>query len=148
MRLTRAGEYAVRCVVFLATSAAESEERLTPRREVAREMDIPERFLAKIVPSLVRAGIIQAVRGAAGGLRLAKPAAQITLLEVVEAVVGEISLNDCVLRPGDCRRNPDCAVHQIWVRATDDLRHTLRQADFASLVGQELCMKRSSGDPM
>ncbi len=135
MRLTRAGEYAVRCMLYLAS--LETGE-LAMRRDIARTMDIPEQFLGKIAQQLSRAGFIDIVQGAKGGYRLEVSPHELTLLEVIEAVVGEIFLNDCVMRPDSCNRSNACAVHRVWEKARSQLRDTLREATFAGLL-QDSC---------
>ena len=137
MRLTRAGEYAVRCVLFLAS---QGENSLVNRKQIARAMEIPDQFLGKIAQQLSHAGIIEIVQGARGGLRLTRPPEQITLLEVVEAVIGEIFLNDCVMNPKSCNQSVMCPVHVIWRKAKDQLRATLREATFASLLDAGNCL--------
>jgi Rrf2 family protein len=102
-------------------------------------MEIPNPFLGKIAQQLSRAGIIEIVQGARGGYRLLIPPEKLTLLDVVEAVIGEIYLNDCVLRPDSCQRNPSCSVHRIWEQVRDQLRSTLRQNTFASIVAAGNC---------
>jgi Rrf2 family protein len=129
VRLTRAGEYAIRCVAYLASLP---EGELVNRSQVAEEMEIPSHFLAKIAQQLQKDGILNIVQGARGGLRLARPPAEISMLDVVEAVMGQISLNDCVLHPGTCQRSPTCPIHGVWQVATDQLRETLSRADFSS----------------
>lgn len=142
MRLTRAGEYAVRCVLHLASRG---QGTLCARRDVAERMDIPDQFLGKIAQQLARAGLIEIVQGARGGLRLVVPPDQVTLLDVVEAVIGEIFLNDCVMRPESCDRSHACAVHCVWAKAKDQLRRTLEEATFAVLLKQNDCMAGSAG---
>ena len=142
MRLTRAGEYAVRCVLHLAS---QGEGVLCTRRDVAEHMDIPDQFLSKIAQQLARAGLIEIVQGAKGGLRLVVPPEEVTLLEVVEAVIGEIFLNDCVMRPESCDRSHACAVHCVWEKAKDQLRRTLEEATFAGLLKENRC-KACSAD--
>lgn len=136
MRLTRAGEYAVRCALFLSYRGPGV---VCSKREVARTMEIPDHFLVKIAQQLARAGIIEIVQGPKGGYRLLVPPAELTLLDVVEAVIGEIFLNDCVIRPESCVRSTRCAVHRVWGRARDQLRETLRQADFQTLMNDDSC---------
>jgi len=131
MRLTRAGEYAVRCVLYLASQGVGV---LCARKEIARTMDIPDQFLGKIAQQLARAGAIEIIQGARGGFRLVVAPEQLTLLEVVEAVIGEIFLNDCVMRPESCNRSHACAVHCIWAKARDQLRQTLQEATFARMA--------------
>ena len=114
MRLTRAGEYAVRCVLYL--SLLESDT-VTNRKEIAKAMEIPDQFLGKIAKQLSHAGILEVVQGAHGGIRLARSPSDITLLEVIEAIIGEIFLNDCVLRSESCNRSSTCSVHRVWEKA-------------------------------
>lgn len=148
MRLTRAGEYAIRCALYLAMRG---EGELVKRLEIAQAMDIPEQFLGKIAQQLAKAGLIEILQGAGGGYRLRVSPAELSLLEVVEAVIGEIFLNDCVARPADCHRSATCAVHLVWETARRRLRETLRAARFAELAARETCaadlMKATVGAP-
>jgi len=137
MRLTRAGEYAVRCVLYLASKGVDI---LCNRKQIAAEMDIPDQFLSKIAQQLAHAGFIDIVQGSRGGLKLAIAPENLTMLDVVEAVIGEIYLNDCVIRPESCRRSQACTVHQVWENARSQLRDTLREATFASLLTEDSCV--------
>ena len=140
MRITRAGEYAVRCILFLCIKG---KGRVMSRLEIAKAMEIPEQFLGKIAQQLARSGFIEIIQGAKGGYRLLLSPERITLLGVVEAVTGEIFLNDCILNPESCFRSPTCSVHRIWEKARDQLRETLRRATFDKLVNEETCLDRS-----
>lgn len=144
MRLTRAGEYGVRCILYLAIRG---KGVLTPRKEIAGEMEIPDQFLGKIAQELAKAGIIEIVQGAKGGFRLLRPVEEITLLEVVEAVIGEIFLNDCIFNPDSCKRVDGCAVHRVWEKARSQLRDTLREATFSRLLAETTCMDPSIDKP-
>ena len=136
MRLTRAGEYAVRCVLYLA---AQKQGMVCNRKEIAKTMDIPGQFLGKIAQQLAHAGLIEVVQGSKGGLRLVIAPDKISLLDVVEAVIGEIFLNDCILRQDSCNRLNTCAAHFVWEKARNQLRATLSEATFASLLQQDGC---------
>jgi Rrf2 family protein len=103
-------------------------------------MEIPEHFLGKIAARLARAGIVDLIQGKNGGLRLARAAAEVSLLDVVEAVIGPISLNDCVLRPKSCRRQPTCPFHVVWCHANRQLRENLGSADFETLTSGDHCL--------
>jgi len=137
MRLTRAGEYAVRCVLYLSSC---SMEEVVSRKAIAEAMDIPEQFLGKIAQQLARSGIVEIVQGARGGFRLLRSPATLSLLEVVEATIGEIFLNDCLMNPGICMRSQACEVNKIWEKARNQLRETLGRATFKSLLGSESCI--------
>lgn len=134
MRLTRAGEYAVRCVLFLS---AQGQGAVCNRKQIAKAMEIPDQFLGKIARQLARAGLIEVVQGSRGGLRLVTSPDKVTLLDVVEAIIGEIFLNDCILRPESCDRSNTCAAHFVWEKARNQLRETLREATFTKLLQED-----------
>ncbi len=134
MRLTREGDYAVRCIVHLASHGVGV---LVKRKQIAQAMGIPVQFLGKIAKQLAQAGFIEIVQGSKGGLRLVVPPAKITMLEVIEVVIGEIFLNDCILRLDSCVCSNTCAAHQIWQKARNQLRDTLTEATFDKLLPRE-----------
>ena len=136
MRLTRAGEYAVRCVLCLAKKG---RGELVSRQDVAACGDIPSHFLAKIAQQLSRASIIEIQQGAKGGYRLLVPPEKLTLLDVIETIIGEIFLNDCVSRPESCNASSSCAINRIWLKARTQLRDTLREVTFAKLIEDDSC---------
>ena len=136
MRLTKAGEYAVRCILYLSSLEV---NRVGSRKEIARMMDIPEQFLGKIAQQLARAGFIEIIQGAKGGFRLIVSPQKVTVLGVVEAVMGEIFLNDCLMRSDACNRSNSCAVHMVWEKARNQLRQTLQEATFDSLIKGDSC---------
>ena len=134
MEITRATEYAIRCVLHLAT---EDPDRVVPRREIATAREIPEQFLGKIAQRLARAGIIRIHQGARGGYELLVPANRLTLLAVVEAAEGDLVLNTCVMHPRTCSRICVCAAHRVWSEARRQLRATLAGVTFAELAAEE-----------
>ena len=136
MKLTRAGEYAVRCVLYLAS---QGESVLVSRRVVAEYFDIPDKFLAKIAQQLVKAGIIEIKQGARGGYLLLRDPATLTMLEVVEALIGEIALNDCVTSADTCKSSSNCAINRVWTKARNQLRKTLAAVTFADLLQEDSC---------
>jgi len=136
MRLTRAGEYAVRCVLYLS---AKGRGNLISRSEIAAQCDIPDKFLAKIAQQLARVGLLEIRQGSRGGYLLKREPAEITLLQVVETIIGEISLNDCVTSSNVCRASANCAVNRIWVKARNQLRDTLNEVSFAELLKEDSC---------
>ncbi len=142
MRLTRAGEYAIRCVLYLTQHR---DRPIIARKEIAEVMEIPAQFLGKVAQQLARAGIIAIRQGAHGGYELVRRPEELTLLDVVEAIDGEIFLNDCIHRPESCDRQGFCSVHLVWDRARRQLRETLAGTTLAQLAEEEArgCAKRS-----
>jgi Rrf2 family protein len=114
-------------------------ENVVSRQDVAKYGNIPSHFLAKIAQQLSRAGIIEILQGAKGGYRLLISPEDLSLLDVIEAIIGEIFLNDCVIRPESCQASSSCAVNNVWMQARDQLRQTLSQVNFAKLLEEESC---------
>src|SRR5438046_10682371 len=99
MQVTRQADYAVRAVLYLAQ---QKPGQRVSTAQVSRAQRIPLTFLAKIVAQLGPAGVLGTTRGAHGGIRLARPAESISLLEVVEVIDGPLALNACVVNPEAC----------------------------------------------
>ena len=112
MILSASATHALRALAFLAARPA-GEAVLG--RDLARKVGIPAHYLAKVLATLARAGVLSASRGAKGGYRLARPAARIKLLEVVEPFEGKRARPGCLLRPGKpCRASGACSAHTAW----------------------------------
>ncbi len=137
MRLTRASEYAIRSVIFLSS---QGQGKLVKRKDIAEAMEVPAQFLSKIAQNLAKSGIIEIIQGARGGFRLIAEPEKLTLLDVVEAEIGEIFLNDCIIKPDSCRRSAICAVHKVWQKAREQLRNTLKEVTFSDLLREETCL--------
>ncbi len=130
LQLTRGGEYAIRAMAYLADIP---DGRVASLHEIGHAQDVPESFLAKILQSLVHAGLAESRRGAHGGFALAKPAHEISMRAVVEAVDGPIALNTCVLSPDDCGRSDHCRMHAVWIEAQERMMAVLEGVSLASL---------------
>jgi len=131
MQITRQADYAVRAVLYLAEQNGSGR---APTSQIAREQHIPPSFLAKIVSQLSVAGMVQTSRGARGGVALAREPKDINLLEVIEAIDGPITLNECVADPSVCTFGDDCPVHEIWCQAQENLVRDLSGTNFADLM--------------
>jgi Rrf2 family protein len=129
--LGRQTDYAARIVLHLASM--EPGARVTAA-QIAEMRLIPAAFIKRIVSRLSVVGIVATVRGSKGGLALARAASEISLLEVVEAFEGPLSLNACVQKPGDCPLSVQCPVQRSWVGATDNLSEYLRGVRFDALA--------------
>jgi Rrf2 family protein len=131
MQITRQADYAIRAVLYVSKLGA--DERAATR-QIAKEQHIPPSFLAKIIAQLSLAGLLQTTRGAHGGVTLAKPAKQITLLDVVEAIDGPIMLNECVHDERACNFEQDCPLQPVWCNAQNELIQRLRGTNFGQFA--------------
>jgi len=127
MQITRQADYAIRAVRFL--SSLETGQRAATSK-VAVDQHIPPSFLAKIISQLSIAGLLTTSRGARGGVSLAKPSKDISLLDVVEAIDGPIYLNDCVADSSICTFDDDCPLKPIWCEAQEELVGKLSATKF------------------
>jgi Rrf2 family protein len=134
MNLTMAGDYAIRAMIHLA-SLPEGQSAL--RSEISRTQHIPLSFMAKILRRLVQARLLRSARGVNGGFALAQPASAITLLDVVEAIEGPISLTPCASEDRSCAWSQDCPASLVWPDVQTSIRDTLRGTTLESLVGAQ-----------
>ena len=132
LELTKRGDYAVRAMLALACGGG---ERMLSAPRIAGEMDVPPRFLPQVMGDLVRAELVTSEPGRAGGYRLARPAASISLLTIIEAVEGDSRRQTCVLRGGPCAANGLCAVHAAFFAAEDALVTALDGVSLADVAG-------------
>lgn len=128
MKVTARTDYAVLAIFELA---------LHPRRErvqtkeIAEKQSIPLRFLEQILIQLKRAGLVESIRGAAGGYVLAKEPSQISLRDVVEAVEGEVLLLDP-------RLNPNSTVLRVWKEIEEDFLKKLQSTTIEDVVRRKI----------
>jgi Rrf2 family transcriptional regulator, iron-sulfur cluster assembly transcription factor len=132
LELGRRADYAIRAAVDLANHHGDGERRKA--RAIADEMDIPASYLPQILAELVRADIAMSLAGRDGGYALTRQPEQVTLLEVVRSVEGDLISASCVLRGGPCRWEDVCAVHVPWARAQYALLDSLDDTTLADLV--------------
>jgi Rrf2 family protein len=131
MQITRQADYAVRAMLYLAQHGQAT--RLATA-EIGRAQKIPVTFLAKIMAQLSAAGLVRSTRGAHGGIALGRPAGQISLLDIVEAIDGPMLLNECVGDPTACVMGETCPVHDVWCEAQAELVDRLGRTTFAQLA--------------
>ena len=111
MQITNQADYALRSMLYIAQYA---ESQLIPSNKIAEEMQISRIFLSRINSQLVNAGLIRTRQGARGGVMLAKPAADISVYDVVTTIDGPITLIDCIADPESCPLSPDCPYRTFW----------------------------------
>ncbi|MDZ7359459.1 MAG: Rrf2 family transcriptional regulator [candidate division KSB1 bacterium] len=119
---SRQCEYALQAVLYLAL---QPPEKMTPIKDLAKKLDIPSPFLAKILQNLTRQGLLTSLKGPTGGFALARPAKDITLFHIVNAVDGDDFMNNCVLGFPECSGKNPCSVHEKWAGVRDAIHEML-----------------------
>lgn len=132
MNINQATDYGFRAVLFLAQ---QPHGEVVEAQTIANSQVVPMRFLLKIMPSLIRTGIVRSQRGVGGGYALARHPKDITLLDVVEAIEGPIFLNRCLLDEGLCSKQgpPSCQIHQALAEIQQRLSNDFNNYNFADL---------------
>ena len=140
MRLTMKGDYGLRAMIDMAARYGQGP---TPSAEIARRQVIPEHFLDQVLITLRRAGLVKSHRGPQGGHMLARPPAQISMFDVLQALEGAPTSLDCVPQPNSCQLAPGCGMRDIWVQIDTFARDLLSATTLEQLaarhhsVGQE-----------
>lgn len=134
MQITRQADYAVRAILYLARLGPNQKAATS---QIAENQEIPLSFLAKIIAQLSVAGLLQTMRGARGGVMLARAPEEISLLDVVEAIDGPITLNECVNGEYDCPLH-ECPMRTVWSAAQADLVARLQATNFAQFLTPNL----------
>lgn len=134
-------QYALRALTFV--SAEEGQERFQAR-EICEKADIPEFFTRKVFQALVQGGFLQAHRGPGGGYSLTRHPRDITLLEVIQAVEGDDTFNQCILGFSECSGKNPCPLHGIWRESKETLLANLSNTTLEELTSAAMQRKLRS----
>ena len=126
--------HGLRAVIYIASRNVESPVR---GEDIAREEDLPQPFLSKILKVLSSRNILHSVRGPGGGFRLARSADEITLLDVVEAIDGLTQFEECALGWKTCQDDKPCPLHSSWKDMRQGLKEYLQKTPVSALVQME-----------
>lgn len=131
LRLNRITDYAV---VVLSQMAREPK-RLVTAPQLAEDTQVPQPTVAKVLKALVRGKVLASHRGASGGYTLARTPETITMLEVIRALEGPVSLTDCVEgSESDCNVEALCPMRGNWDRVNDAIRDALDSVSLADMA--------------
>ena len=134
--MSTTSQYALRA---LARLSREPGGAAVLGRDLARESQIPANYLSKLLWQLRNAGLVKATRGAKGGYRLARPADEVRLIDVVE-VFDQVRVRPaCLMGQGECNERNACAAHYAWKRVRDVYLEFLEKTSLAKIAGGESC---------
>lgn len=145
MVITRATEYAVRTVVFLAQ---QPQNEIVLKKDICQTQDVTPAFLTKILQPLIKAGIVSSQRGVGGGFLLARDPNDITLLDILQAEEGQLKLNHCLVDTELCHRDAYCSAHEVWFEAQTEMAAVLKRYTVADMVRRQeeklTCLKKKA----
>lgn len=130
IRITRLTDYGI----VLMSQLAVAPERLFNAPELAAEARLPLPMVSKILKQLARAGLLDSHRGVHGGYALARPAEEISVVEVITALEGPIAMTECIEdAPGACEVELSCPVRSNWNRINRAIREALEGVTLAEM---------------
>jgi Rrf2 family protein len=129
--LSQTAEYALRAVLYLA---ARGQESAVGAGEIAGRLRVPERYLARVLNTLARMGVLSSSRGAQGGFRLMRCPAELSLGEVVAPFDAVGAPPQCLLRDQRCCGEEACIAHERWHDVAGSVRSFFHQTTIADLI--------------
>lgn len=132
MWISTKAQYGMRALVEVALGGDEP----TSLKTVAERQSLSHQYLEQIFAVLRRAGIVESVRGARGGYRVARPLDQVPALEVVELLEGSVAPVSCIDDEANCLRVGRCSTEVLWRRVDLAVRDVLGSITLAELVMQ------------
>jgi Rrf2 family iron-responsive transcriptional regulator len=143
MRLTRQSSYAIRTLVYCAVNAPD----LSRIADIAKAHGISELFLFKLIKPLVEGGLLETVRGRKGGVRLGRPAAEITLLDTIKLTEENFAMAECFEGGGDvlCPLADNCDLNGALREALGAFFDVLESYTVADLANKRLSLRQRLG---
>ncbi|MGL6196495.1 MAG: RrF2 family transcriptional regulator [Thermoguttaceae bacterium] len=141
MKISTKGRYGLRILLDLAIHD-QNEPRLI--RDISESQQISLKYVSRLVINLRKAGLIQSTRGIHGGFRLNKAPSNISVLNVVEAMEGPLSIVGCVHAPEKCERLEQCATRDIWVMLNSGIRDQMEKLTLQDIIDNY--RRRNTGD--
>ena len=142
MKLSTRGRYGTRALLELALHQGEGPILL---RDIAQKQQISLRYLEHLITPLISAGIVRSIRGARGGVSLAKPPEEIKLIEVIELLEGSIAPVECVNNPEICNRSELCVTRDVWGELKKAINRVLEYTTLQDLVERQKRKELSEG---
>lgn len=144
MKLSTKGRYGLRALIDLAVYCTEEAVSI---QSIAKRQNISDRYLEQLMGKLRRAGLVVSVRGAGGGYRLARPASEISVGEVLRALEGNL---DAVTCPGNgeeqgCEEADMCVTRYVWKRINDSITQAVDTIMIEQLVEESRRIREEKG---
>jgi len=116
------------------TALIREPERSRSAGEIAAAIHVPVPTVSKILKILARAGLVVSLRGAKGGYLLARPANEISLVDIIHAMDGPIGMTECSVTPGVCSQEAACVVRSNWQRINREVLGVLQTITLDQMI--------------
>ncbi len=127
-------EYAIRAMIFIAQKSKEG--RKVGIKEIAKGINAPEYFIAKILQDLCRKGLLQSLKGPTGGFYLNEKSLDCSLVEIVKSIDGDRLFYGCALGLKTCSETKPCPLHNEFKRVRSGIYNMLQNAKLGELQEQ------------
>ncbi len=134
MVLHNTTQYAIRILNYMAN---ESTDRLVSAKTLSEKLDIPYKFLTKIMTNLVKEEFVVSIRGREGGFELARPANEINIGQILDVISGSLENSSCILGIDRCGEKKKCALHDQWLTPKKMIRQMFENTTLDMLKGDE-----------
>ena len=129
MNLSKTSKYAFRILGHMA----KDEQALYPANQLHKDIDVPERYLRRLLTDLSKYGFIKSVQGRQGGFTFARDISKIFLIEIVDSIDGLDSIDGCILGYETCAFNHACPMHHIWEETKRKVIDTLSKTSLKDI---------------
>mgnify|MGYP000388144424 CR=1 FL=1 len=143
MKLSTKGRYGLRALIDLALY---SENETVSIQSIARRQNISDSYLEQLMRKLRSAGLIVSVRGAQGGYKLARPANEISVGDVLRALEGSLEAVTCGGEDNSCQGADLCVTKFVWERINSSIRDTVDSIKLSQLVEESRLMREKGAD--
>lgn len=134
MQLNNTSQYAIRILNYIANT---DDRLLFSAKEISEVLDIPYKFLSKIMTDLVKSKFIISVRGRDGGYKLAKASSEISIMDILNQFNEFLHQDQCVLGIGLCDGKNKCSMHDQWVRPKELMQKMFEETTLKNLEGSD-----------
>lgn len=141
MKISTRGRYGTRALLDLATRWGQGPVQL---KEIAQSQEVSLQYLEHLMRPLIAAGLVRSMRGAHGGVWLAKPPEEIKLSEAIGVLVGSIAPVECVDDPTVCNRSRYCATRDVWCELGEVISKVLESTTLQDLVVRQKAKEQNA----
>jgi len=135
LRVNRETDYAIRIILALAKY---SPDEIVPSARIREQMEVPKSLSLQIISRLAKLQLIHTYPGRNGGIQLAHAPSRISLLDVIKAMEGPLSLASCLDNNQECSLAPGCTVHRYWIGLQARIEEDLASINFQELLKNKL----------
>lgn len=131
MKISTRARYGVRALIDIGLNGDKGPVLV---KDIAKRQEISPLYLGHLITPMIAAGIIRSMRGARGGVWLAKPPAEINLSDVIQVLDGSTAPVDCVDKPETCNRSETCVIRDVWCELKEVITDLLEGTTLQHLV--------------